>query len=639
MVRLARFDALIASIEATRALSRTWTVVDMDQFFAAVAMRDDPSLVGKPIAVGGNAMISTANYTARKFGVRSAMPGFIARELCSSLVFVRSDFDAYKMAAAQMHAIFAEYDPTFRSTSLDEASLDITEIVASCDAQRAALGANRDTAEACGDLSPCDASSPELSPLAASPRAAPHPADVVATIRRRIFDATQLTASAGVAPNKMLAKICSDENKPDGQCVLPPTREAIVAFMAGTRLRRVPGVGKVLEKILSAAFGATLCGELLAPRVGAFALELLGAKTARWLFASCLGVASNVRAPAAVVGPAGDRVGMSLERTFATVRSAAPLRAKLAAYCALLERDLAQNGDGEAPLRAKTFKLIWKTAKFKRGERSRTLPRYICKAADIHAVIAPLLERLLVEVLPPNGPGVRLLGIGAAAWEGTHSASQEGIARYTTSVRSFPRSRSPLVASGGAAVAADAAADAAQDLEEGEGAAGGSGDDSPHRISQTAFSGPECPICGKSIGSGSGLTPTTNSELNEHVDICLNVAALGAVEAEALPRAAIPVPPPTAAAAAAPAAATAAGVPHAVMSAAPMIAPRASPSRQRPSAKRAGAKHFDWQCQSCTMLNPVSKRSCGACRTQRRDAKRARKGDSRGGVRQFFAPQ
>ena len=78
---------------------------------------------------------------------------------------------------------------------------------------------------------------------------------------------------------------------------------------------------------------------------------------------------------------------------------------KLAAYCELLERDLARSGDEDVPLRAKTFKLIWKTAKFKRGERSRTLPRYICKAADIHAVVAPLLERLLVEVLPPNGPG------------------------------------------------------------------------------------------------------------------------------------------------------------------------------------------------------------------------------------------
>ena len=368
---------------------------------------------------------------------------------------------------------------------------------------------------------------------------------------------------------------------------------------------------------------------------------------------------------------------------------------KLAAYCELLERDLARSGDEDVPLRAKTFKLIWKTAKFKRGERSRTLPRYICKAADIHAVVAPLLERLLVEVLPPNGPGefvlkrryiscesccqfdsppphilyfknagVRLLGVGASAWEGTHSASQEGIAQYTTRGSGGGASSAKAKASGGYAAPPSAAADAAaanrdedavtpreggvsaEESSAAAGAARGGGDDSsPLRASQTAsFSGPECPICGKSIGSGNGLTPTTNSELNEHVDLCLNVAAIGAVEAEALPVAPPPLLAAAAAMVAAPAAAMAAGVPHAASSAAPMIVPRASPARQRPSAKRAGAKHFDWQCQSCTMFNPVSKRSCGACHTQRRNAKRARKGDGRSGdgkqgLRQFFAPQ
>jgi DNA polymerase kappa len=123
----AQVDKLVVQLEATRDLTRAVVVVDMDMFYAAVEMRDNPKLREVPLAVGGLSMISTTNYIARKFGVRAAMPGFIGKELCPELVFVPPNFHKYKQVATQIREIFAEYDPHFSAFSLDEAKLDITE--------------------------------------------------------------------------------------------------------------------------------------------------------------------------------------------------------------------------------------------------------------------------------------------------------------------------------------------------------------------------------------------------------------------------------------------------------------------------------------------------------------------------------
>lgn len=177
-----RVEALRVEIEATRDLSRMWCVVDMDAFYASVEERDDPSLVGKPMAVGGMDMISTANYVARRFGVRAAMPGFVARKLCPQLVFVHPHFDKYQEAADVTRAIFKDYDPHFSAGSLDEAYLDITD---ACKA-RVAAG---------------DSAGGDIVAVASS---------LVAEMRQRVFEATKLTASAGIAANPLLAKIASD---------------------------------------------------------------------------------------------------------------------------------------------------------------------------------------------------------------------------------------------------------------------------------------------------------------------------------------------------------------------------------------------------------------------------------------------
>jgi DNA polymerase kappa len=171
----------LVEIENTRELDRTWTHIDMDMFYAAVEIRDNPSLADKPVAVGGDMMISTANYIARKYGVRSAMPGFIAKKLCPDLVFVDCNFKKYSEVSKVFKAILEEYDPDYESMGSDEANLDITNYLLE-------RGLNNDEGKQA----------------------------VVKEIRTRIKEATLLTCSAGIACNKMLAKICTDMNKPDG---------------------------------------------------------------------------------------------------------------------------------------------------------------------------------------------------------------------------------------------------------------------------------------------------------------------------------------------------------------------------------------------------------------------------------------
>lgn len=146
-----------------RDLSRTIVHVDMDMFYAAVEMRDNPALRGVPMAVGGMGMLSTSNYAARKFGVRAAMPGFIAKKLCPNLVIVPGNMEKYAAVSEVVRGVFKEYDPNFAPMSLDEAYLDLTDLLAelqSTDSQKSAWS-------------------------------------LVEEMRQKIFERTQLTASAG----------------------------------------------------------------------------------------------------------------------------------------------------------------------------------------------------------------------------------------------------------------------------------------------------------------------------------------------------------------------------------------------------------------------------------------------------------
>jgi DNA polymerase-4 len=180
--------------------------IDMDAFYASIEQRDNPDLLGRPVAVGGSGrrgVVASASYEARKFGVRSAMPGSVAARQCPDLVFVKPRFEAYKTVSRQIREIFLDYTDLVEPLSLDEAYLDVTE-------NKKGLTSATLMAE---------------------------------EIRQRIFTETNLTASAGVSFNKFLAKIASDVNKPNGIKVITPP-EAL-AFLEVLAVEKFHGVGKV----------------------------------------------------------------------------------------------------------------------------------------------------------------------------------------------------------------------------------------------------------------------------------------------------------------------------------------------------------------------------------------------------------
>src|SRR5215469_4592948 len=175
----------------------------MDAFYASVEQRDDPSLKGRPVAVGGGhrGVVAAASYEARRFGIRSAMPSVTARRRCPEILFVKPRFDVYRAVSHQIRAIFADYTDLIEPLSLDEAYLDVTD-------DRLALGSARAIAE---------------------------------EIRRRIREETGLTASAGVSYCKFIAKLASDYRKPDGLTVVTPERGP--EFVASLSVAKFHGVG------------------------------------------------------------------------------------------------------------------------------------------------------------------------------------------------------------------------------------------------------------------------------------------------------------------------------------------------------------------------------------------------------------
>lgn len=338
-------------------LQRKIVHVDMDAFYASVEQRDDPLLRGRPVVVahrGSRSVVCAASYEARKFGIRSAMPAMRAERLCPAPVFVPPDFPRYKA----VREIFLRHTDHIEPLSLDEAYLDVTE-------NKTGLATATEVAEA---------------------------------IRKQIREELCLTASAGVAPNKFLAKIASDWRKPDGLFVIKPKQ--VETFLETLPVGRIPGVGKVTEAALASA-GILKVGDLRAqdlPR-----LEAQFGRYGQRLFELARGVDYSPVVSNRLIK------SISSEDTFPAdipLSETEPAIRKLA--------DKTWTASRREQREARTVVLKLKTAEFEVFSRSYTplVPPSSC--AEITAIAISLRER----VQRPSTQLYRLVGVGLCNFQG-----------------------------------------------------------------------------------------------------------------------------------------------------------------------------------------------------------------------------
>lgn len=329
--------------------------VDMDAFYASVEQRDFPELRGKPVVVGGppdsRAVVCTASYEARRYGIHSAMPCSKAYRLCPSAVFVPPRFPVYKGISDEIRQIFHEYTDLVEPLSLDEAYLDVTT--------------NR----------------PGI----------PYAVTIAREIKSKIVGRTGLTATAGVAAGKFLAKVASGMNKPDGLTVIRP--EAAIAFLEQLRIGQFYGVGRVTEKRLK-EHGIETGADL--KRLTLAELESLLGKGGSYYYHLVRGIDNRP------VVPFRERKSVGIEDTFAQdTGDIAELRQRLNALAQGLERRLKSHGKP-----GKTLTLKIKYADFEQHTRSETKGIVPDEANALFASGAQLLDALIVP-----GRAVRLLGL------------------------------------------------------------------------------------------------------------------------------------------------------------------------------------------------------------------------------------
>jgi DNA polymerase-4 len=340
--------------------------IDMDAFYASVEQRDDPSLRGKPVVVawrGNRSVVCAASYEARKFGIRSAMPAIRAERLCPHAVFIPPDFTRYRAASRLARAIFQQHTDLIEPLSLDEAYLDVTE--------------NKTNL--------------------------PTATGVAKAIRRQIRDELHLTASAGVAPNKFLAKIASDWKKPDGLFVVQPAE--VEAFLTPLPVGRIPGVGKVTERRL---------GEMRIKTMGdlrALERRLLEERFGRYglrLYELARGMDHNP------VLPDRPTKSISAEDTFERdVR----LEETKEAICWLAKKVWSASRRESRVARTVVLKL--KTKEFRILTRSETPGAPPSSCNELTDIALHLRER----VDAPSGQLYRLVGVGLSNFRDTNAAS------------------------------------------------------------------------------------------------------------------------------------------------------------------------------------------------------------------------
>ena len=329
----------------------------MDAFYASVEQRDDPSLKGKPVIVGWageRSVVCAASYEARKFGVHSAMPASRAKRLCPGGVWLTPNFDKYRAVSHHIREIFARHTPLIEPLSLDEAYLDVTQ---------------------------------ELTGI-------PTATETAEVIRREIREETNLTASAGVAPNKFLAKIASDWRKPDGLFVIRPHQ--VERFLTPLPVRKIPGVGKATEAVLHDMKILTV-GDLRE-----FSEPDLVARFGKWgtrLWELARGIDESP------VENEGRRKSWSSENTFAQDVTREEAAEWITAEAHKLWESLQKNA-----LRGKTVTVKLRTPDFKTATRQLSPPELPSSGDEIARIAVALLDRF---DFPPESR-FRLVGVGVS---------------------------------------------------------------------------------------------------------------------------------------------------------------------------------------------------------------------------------
>ena len=328
--------------------------VDMDAFFASVEQRDDPSLRGKPVAVGypaARGVVAAASYEARHFGVRSALPSITATRRCPDLIFVPPRFDVYRAVSRQIHAIFSEFTALIQPLSLDEAYLDVTE----------------------------------------SRQAIPTAWETAKMIRARILAETGLTASAGISYNKFLAKLASDQRKPNGQFAVTP--DMALAWIETLPVARFHGVGPVTAakmKRLGIETGADLRAQPLE-----FLQQHFGS-SGEWYHGIARGIDERPVDPDRVRKSSGSETTFDSDVTDTARIEAGVLRMAddVWAWCE------------KADSFGRTVTVKIKFGDFRQITRSRSFPNPVDSHASLHEASLELLRSIY-----PLELGIRLVGV------------------------------------------------------------------------------------------------------------------------------------------------------------------------------------------------------------------------------------
>uniref|UniRef100_H3A7E0 DNA polymerase kappa n=1 Tax=Latimeria chalumnae TaxID=7897 RepID=H3A7E0_LATCH len=439
-------DKFVMELEQGRDLSHTIVHIDMDAFYAAVEMKDNPELRDKPMAVGSMSMLikKKAIFHLPRLEVLYAYVCFVIVKLFRSLNIVSKCLSMYRAVSKEVQEILAGYDPNFLTMSLDEAYLDITEHLKQRQnwpehRRTFYIGVENTTKNDEEKLSrkeeqqPCERGevtspilfddSPSLPPeqdaihtvtLSNSHALQPKEetsqqqqsrivfgvsvGEMVREMRFLIEQKTKLTASAGIAPNMMLAKVCSDKNKPNGQYRIPADRQAVMDFIKDLPTRKVPGIGKVTEKMLN-ALGITICTELYQQRA---LISLLFSEVSWHHF---LQISLGLGSTCIVRDLDGERKSMSTERTFNEMSKPEEQYSLCHDLCSDLAQDLQKEG-----LKGKTVSIKLKNVNFEVKTRASTVASVVSTEEEIFAIAKELL-RTEIENAEPQPLQLRLMGV------------------------------------------------------------------------------------------------------------------------------------------------------------------------------------------------------------------------------------